>query len=335
MATYRQRGERWQVQVRVKGQATSKSFRTKAEAKAWAREQEIKLERRHAVVKETLGDVIDLYLENCSPNKYKENCLEWWRSQLGKYRLEELRKADFLAARKRLQAMTSRKGQPLAPATVNRRMAAISSVLSLAVEEWALIENNPARVQSLPENNKRDRVLTDAELTLLIDKCRTSSEPALLPLVLCAVASGARAGELIGLSRGDLDLDRGIAIARDTKNGDTRVVPITGAALSALRDYLNAHPVIGNGLVFRNHRGSYFHYRRAWDKARLAAGLDDLRFHDLRHCAASNLARSGASLAEIGAVLGHRTAETSKRYAHYVTEHISQLGETMASFIKT
>ncbi len=150
-------------------------------------------------------------------------------------------------------------------------------------------------------------------------------------MVLFAMASGARAGELLDVRSSDLDIDRGLAIFRETKNGDTSCIPIQGKALAVLKEYLEQHSVIGNAFVFRNIGGGIrFRYRSGWIEVKNQTNITDLRFHDLGHDAASNLAKDGASLAEIGAVLGHRSAQMTKRYSHYFSGHIVELGERIA-----
>jgi integrase len=113
------------------------------------------------------------------------------------------------------------------------------------------------------------------------------------------------------------------------------VAPIQGNALEALKQYQRDYPIIGNGFVFRNHTGTVpFNYRRSWADAKKKADVD-IRFHDLRHDAASNLAMAGASLREIGEVLGHRSMQMVKRYSHFVDDHIAELGKRITDRIDT
>ena len=330
MASYRKRGNRYNVQVRVNGKATSKTFINRRDAETWAKQQEIKIEQGGTITNTTLATVIDAFIAERDLEVYTANILLWWKKELGSKRLSELGRGDFKNARKKLLKENNKYGEPLKPATVNRRVAAISAVLTECMED-ELIDTNPARIKILPEKNKRDRMLTDGEREAILRVCAAHDQPALLPMVMVAMVSGARAGELIELRASDLDIERGTAILRDTKNGDTRPMPIRGNALDVLRDYLECHPVIGSGKVFRNIGGGVpFRYASHWADAKREAGIDNLRFHDLRHDAASSLASVGASLAEIGELLGHRSAETTKRYTHYSTEHIEELGERIA-----
>ena len=331
----RKRGDKYQVRVRIRGEEATKTFTNKRDAKAWEHEQSSLIERGQSVsTKDTLADVIDRYLETQEYDKNRASNLAWWKDELGKKRLVDLRKADFVSARDRLKKLPAKRGgEPIKPATVNRRMAAVSAVLTLCVEEWFLLESNPARLKQITENNGRDRILKDAELEPLLDACEGSEEPALYPTVLMALGSGSRKREITNLRWNDVDLDRGVAILRDTKNDDSRSIPIQGEALEALKRYRKAQGVtpIGSAFVFTYRTGKApFDFSRAWAKATEEAGITDLRFHDLRHTAGSKLAMAGRTMGEVGAMLGHRAAQTTKRYVHYSTAHTLDMGNDIA-----
>ena len=324
MATIRKRGKRWQAQVRINGRAASKSFGTRREAVSWSRDAEIDLARKINGGL-TLADAVERYKSEVEHDQDRATKLTYWVGVLGDVPLEDLRKRDFVEGRSRLMSE-----RDLKPATINRYMAAISAVLTRAVEDWFLIESNPARIRSVREDNARDRVLAPPELEALIRACEASEDRGILPFVLVALGSGCRAGELTQLRWRDVDLDKGLAVLRNTKNRDTRTIPIQGYALDCLKGVRG----IGNAFVFRNPTGKTpYDYYRAWDKVRRAAGISNVRFHDLRHHAASTLAMSGKSLGEIGALLGHRSPAMTQRYSHYLTEHTLALGDVLA--IKT
>lgn len=335
MATIVKRGNKYQARVRVKGQSMSQNFHTKRDAQEWAKETEVDLSKGVASASnDSLSEVIDRYIEEKPTTTNQRTMFEWYRNHMGKRKLRDLRKADFVKARDALKKETNKRtGKPYAPATVNRYSMNMSSVLTAAVEEWFLLENNPARIKQLSENNTRDRILSAEEQERLITACEEVEEVALLPFVLMALGSGARAGELTNLRWRDVDLDEGFAILRDTKNGDTRMIPVMGYSLDTLKTYRNQFDAvpIGSPFVFKNNTGRVpFHYHLAWDKARIAAGIPDFKFHDIRHTAASNVAMAGRSLGEIGALLGHRSVQTTRRYAHYASEHNMKMGEIIA-----
>ncbi|HRE14917.1 MAG TPA: site-specific integrase, partial [Usitatibacteraceae bacterium] len=205
---------------------------------------------------------------------------------------------------------------------------------------WALNERltpagwvNPCRqLRRLPGERERVRYLDDAERARLLDACRVlepargarnyrgARYPRLYALVLTALCTGARRGELMALRWRDVDLDEGRARLERSKNGDRRVLILLPQVVEALRPF---HSSDGGRFVF----GSPQHgYKRpasvdtAWRRAVKRAELADFRFHDLRHCCASYLAQSGAPLNVIAEVLGHRKLDMSRRYAHLTVD---------------
>jgi integrase len=164
----------------------------------------------------------------------------------------------------------------------------------------------------------------------LLKACQASSNPYLYPVVVLALSTGMRQGEIMGLKWEDVDLHQGRVTLHETKNGERRVVPLVGKALELLKEYAKVRrigtPLLFPGKVKTQRPGEVATYRpidlRApWLAALKKAGIDDFRFHDLRHSTASYLAMNGASLAEIAEVLGHKTLQMVKRYAHLSEAH--------------
>jgi integrase len=176
------------------------------------------------------------------------------------------------------------------------------------------------------------RFLTDDERAALIEACANSHWKPLQTLVLLAISTGARRGELINLKWSDVDLKAARATVHETKNGDPRVLPLVGKALEALRE-LKLQNSARSEWVFPNASGfpgPYLHFEAHWYAALEGAGIKDLRFHDLRHTTASYLAQQGASLLEIADTLGHRTLAMVKRYSHLAQSHKATVIERMA-----
>src|SRR5262249_9707170 len=145
----------------------------------------------------------------------------------------------------------------------------------------------------------RVRFLSDEERQRLLESCKVSSNPYLYIIVVLALSTGARRGELLNLCWTDMDLKRGVLTFRETKNGETRIVPVTGYAL----DVLTQHTKIqrpNTDLVFPNSKGKKpLAIRNAFENAMERADIKNFRFHDLRHTFASYLAMQGASLLDI------------------------------------
>jgi len=211
----------------------------------------------------------------------------------------------------------------LSNASINRHKAAISGVLTYALKR-GYIKVNPAKlVSSLPENNERTRFLSEAERTRLFSSCRASQWDKLYLIVLLAITTGARKGELTKLRWNDIDFDRRTAYVATTKNGQPKVLPLTDSVIKELQLF-NKND---SRLIFASKvkREVAYCFTKPWKKALEDADIKDFRFHDLRHSCASYLAQSGASLLEIADVLGHKQISVTKRYAHLCIEHKSSL----------
>jgi integrase len=154
-------------------------------------------------------------------------------------------------------------------------------------------------------------------------------------VVVLALSTGMRQGEIMGLTWDVVDLNRGRAILHETKNGERRAVAIAGHALDLLKE-LGKVRRIDTALLFPA-KGitpkKPMDLRTPWEAAVKKAELADFHFHDLRHSAASYLAMNGASLAEIAEVLGHKTLQMVKRYAHLSEGHTARVVESMNSKI--
>jgi integrase len=224
--------------------------------------------------------------------------------------------------------------QTRAPATVNRYMSTLSHALHLATVEWQWLDISPLRhLHRLSEPRGRVRYLTDAERTRLLQACQESAQPALYPLVVLALSTGARKMELLQLTWRDVDLRRAQMTLEHTKNGERRALPLTGLALQEMERLAKVRR-LGTTLVFPRADGQQpLDIRHAWAKAVQAAGITDCRFHDLRHSCASYLAMNGASLVEIAAVLGHKTLQMVQRYAHLSDAHTAGVVERMTTRI--
>lgn len=324
----------FRAHVRLKGhRAMSRVFSSREEAETWAHqvERELREGRKVDGRRRRLSDAIDLFLEAHQLTAHQQNLLEWWRRELGHRRVADLKRGDFYEARDRIRAAD---GGVLAPATVNRRLALISAVLTMVMErDWVSV--NVARIRRLPEDNARERLLGPDERARLLAACRASPEPDLYPLVVCAMLSGGRAGELVGLTWQYVDLEHGIGRLARTKSRVPRPIPLRGHALDVLRELAERRPdATQTDHVFRHAGGrAPFQYDRPWRRARDAAGIRDFHFHDLRHLAASELAMAGTSTRELQQMLGHSSAQMTARYSHFVPEHVVELGDILSSRI--
>jgi integrase len=331
MATFTKREAKgktvWGAQIRRKGQPSlSATFERLTDAKRWAARQEVAISEARAVPgsaarRHTVAEVVDRYRAAVLPQKRpktivnQQKHLGWWRDRIGYLRLSDVTPAIITDHRDLL-------AHDHAPATVKRYLAALSHAFTIAIREWQWMEDNPCKRVSKPsEPRGRVRFLTDEERQRLLGVCTASASRYLSLVVLIALSTGFRKGEILRLQWPDVDLTRGRLISHETKNSARRTVPLTGPALEQMRQHARVRR-IDTQLVFPNTHGTKpLDIRTAWETALKQANVPDFRFHDLRHSAASYLAMSGASLAEIAEILGHKTLAMVKRYAHLTEAH--------------
>jgi integrase len=182
-------------------------------------------------------------------------------------------------------------------ATVNRALKVVRRILNVAHQDWRWLRGVP-KIRMLKEPRRRVRFLRREEADRLIEALPTHMKP----IVEFALATGCRSGEILGLEWSRVDLDRKVAWLDHgtTKSGDGRGIPLNADAVAALE-------------------------ATAWDKAKQRAGIEDFRFHDLRHTWASWHVQSGTSLPELMELGGWKSYEMVLRYAHVAPEKLSSV----------
>lgn len=220
-----------------------------------------------------------------------------------------------------IEAYKRKRLREVKPATVNRDLAALKHALRLAVK-WGYLEASPAdQVGKFREPPGRMRYLTREEAAALIDSC--SKE--LRPLVVAAIHTGMRLGELLALEWEHVDLGRRQIRVVDSKNNDFRVVPMNAVVYNEL--LLAARR---KGRVFTSRYGRPYRWIHNGFRAACArADIKDFTFHDLRHTFASWLAMEGVPLSTIGNLLGHRTTQMTARYAHLAPGYLADVVEVL------
>jgi len=173
-------------------------------------------------------------------------------------------------------------------------------------------------------------VIVEGERTRLLKACKASSCKMLYPAALLAMSTGMRRGEQFSLTWQQVDSKTGRIIIEDTKNDERRTVVATGPALAELKKLAKVRRIDCN-LVFPGQRETPVILTKPWYAVLKAADIEDFRWHDLRHSFASELAMSGATLAEIAEAMGHKTLSMVKRYSHLTEGHISKVVERMTA----
>ena len=183
----------------------------------------------------------------------------------------------------------------------------------------------------MPENQGKVRFLVRDERDRLLAVCRDARSAFLYPVVVLALATSMRKGEILKLRWADVDLEARSVVLHETKNGERRRVSLLAFAVDALRSWGKLRQ-LNDDREFPITTGALDY---AWQKARADAELNDFRFHDLRHTTGSYLAMGRCSPLEIAEVLGHKSLAMVKRYAHLWEDHTKSVVERMnASLFK-
>lgn len=345
----------WKAVIRKTGwPTTSKTFRTKRDAEDWARRTEDEMVRgvyieRSTSERLTLEAALNRYLKEVSPTKAPKTqqsekaSARTLTSHLGKYSLAAL-SADVIADyRDSRLAERTRRGTLTSNNTVRLELALLSHLFTVAIQEWRIgLPFNPlANVRKPSPGAGRDRRLSADEERLLMAAVKAHSNPMLGWIAGIALETCLRSSEVTSLRRHQVDLERRVVRLPNTKNGDARTVPLSGAAVELFGEALN-HPArpADTDLIFfgepgRDGRRRPYCFNKTWGRIKQGLGLADLHFHDLRHEGVSRFVEGGLSDQEVAAISGHRSMQMLKRYTHLRGEDlVSRVDEARARLAK-
>lgn len=289
----------WRAQVERKGKRCSKVLPTKREATDWAARQEYLIDNPDGVAAATtFGEVMDRYSREVSTTKRGER---WEVVRLAKFCRDPVAMVPIQALTPEdLAGYRDRRLQEVAPASVNRELQLMSSVLTAARREWRLIRENPmADVRRPAKPQPRDRLPTSDEIermgfTAGSDLAKTRARCHLA--FLFAIETAMRAGEIAGLRAAQIDTETRVARLLHTKNGHPRDVPLSLEALRILDMLPPADPVFD--LTSRQ-------LDVLWRKSRDRAGVVGLTFHDSRAEAITRLSKK-LGILDLARMVGHR-----------------------------
>lgn len=331
----------YRVKVRLKGYpAQSATFERLTNAKKWQQNTESAIrEGRHfktsAAKKHTFKQLCDRYTREILPQKPRsiatqKSQIEWWKEKLGSYLLSDLTPSLLTEYRNKILTEENARGEKRSISTANRYCTAISHCFTTAVKEWEWMQENPMlKISKFKEPKGRTRFLDDDERERLLKVCKESQSPFLYLLVVLALSTGARKMEILGLKWQDVDLERGLIILHDTKNGDKRSLPLVSVAKDLMQQHFENRNKNINLIFPAKNLKEPIDIRTPFETALKRAKIKDFKWHDLRHSCASYLAMNGATLAEIAGVLGHKTLAMVKRYSHISDSHTAEVVERM------
>lgn len=335
----------WRAVIRMKGYPTvCNHFERKQQAEDWVKDTELRIKcgqynfqahNQHHTYAELLDRMhADGVLSHHRSLKNCRSQFEYWKERFSPYALTHLTPELIAQERKALINKPLADGSTRSPATINRYTAVLSSTLSYAVKKLRWISENPCKTLTrMKESSGRDRILNDEEIARLLEACKQSKSPYLYPIVFFALTTGARKGEILNLEWRDVDLDKGIAFLKETKNGRPRSVALSDPVIAELKALYKARNP-SKSLVFASKTAfGRIDIKKAWMQAVQRSGITDYHFHDLRHQFATFAAGQGASNVELATAMGHRTlamllrysnldAKNSKKFSDHISERI-------------
>jgi len=323
----------YRVKIRLKGYPVqTATFARLTDARKWVQDTESAIrEGRHfktaEAKKHTFDELVERYCSEVLPSysereqKERTSKLKWWGKGIGHSLLSDITPTAIAEQKNKLARSA---------ATVDKYLKNLSHAFNIAVNEWGWLEDNPVKKVKSPKLPRgRVRFIDDDERTKLLQACKDSSNDWLYLTVTLALSTGMRQGELMGLKWKDINLKDRYLILDKTKNGDRRRVPLAGHALEQLIIHSKVRRLDTELLFPSKNPDKPIDLRKPFANALKQAEITDFKWHDLRHCTASYLAMNGASLAEIAEVLGHKTLQMVKRYAHLSDGHVSSVVESM------
>ena len=230
-----------------------------------------------------------------------------------------------------IEEFKAKRIEEVSPARVNRLLACLKSIYSKAILWGRYSGDNPVKkVKMFKENNERTRFLEKEEIIKLLSNCNKG----LRPIVVVALNTGMRLGEILGLKWRDIDIQRGIIYLYNTKNGEKRELPVNEQVKTA---FIRTPKHPKSEFVFHLPDGSQRKdIRFSFFTALAKSAIKDFRFHDLRHTFASQLVMGGVDLNTVRELLGHKTMKMTLRYSHLSGNHkqraVDVLNKRMDSF---
>lgn len=321
------KGEIWYIDLYVDGRRIRKAVGSKKDAenalvatKADILRGEFKFKSK---IRKKFEDFSKEYLEYAKVNKKS-----WTRDEIILEHLKGHFKGKILSkiSAKDIEEYKQKRLEKVKPPTVNRELAILKNMFFLAMK-WKYADENPVKqVKFFQERQLAIRTLKKDEAKRLIE----AAGDHLKPIIKTALGTGMRRGELLKLKWNDIDFDNHFIYLKETKTGVIRKVPMSQMVERTLRDIKRKCE-----FVFQSPRTKkrQKHIRTAWYNACERAGIQDLRFHDLRHTAATWMVAAGIDLVTVKDILGHANIKTTMRYAHPTPENKRKAVDALAAIL--
>lgn len=334
MASIIRRGDAWRAMIRRKGKSSQQTFDTEKEARAWAEKEEARIISAQPADKEerpnlritTVADLFDRYAKEVSPDKRGAGVeIVRLRCLMPSFMMEVTTLTGPSMAQWR-----DRRLKEVSASTVNRELNLISAVLTIAIKEWGLpLPSNPVHLIQRPKMPRaRERRVPDHERAVILEQLEWDGISTPLTIkqkvgwgFLFALDTMMRFSEITNLTWQHVHLDRKFCHLPQTKNGDARNVPLSTRAVALIRLLPERAP---SQKVLAVNSGTFKQYFR---KAKKAAGIKDLHFHDTRREAITQASKKITNVAELARATGHRGTKSLMVYYHPdVTDIADKLG---------
>jgi integrase len=329
VASITKRGNFWRGQIIRRGYPPQYgTFDTRAQADAWARALENEMDRgvfvsRGESERTTLKEALDRYWHEVAskkshPQQEKQRIERWKLHELAHYHLAKLRGSDFA------QYRDNRLNAGRATNTVRLELAIISHLFEVARKEWGMegLPNPLKNIRKPSGSKERDRRLQTGEYEALSAALAESSNPWVKPLFQFAIETSLRQGMLFELHWDWVDLQRQIImIPMQFRSKENKAVPAALPLSKHAVQILQNLPHSIDGRVFATTQNAVV---CVWKKTLKRVGIQGLRWHDLRHEAASRLFEKGLHPIEVASVTGHKNLNMLKRYTHLNPQVLAQ-----------
>ena len=292
--------------------------------------------------KPTLKNAIQIYLEYSECNKKSYKCdirsTAVFLDYFGNVNLQDITPARIEDFKRDVKNSTGNKN-----ATINRYLQALSKMLNIAVANELINKNPMWSVKKLKENNYKTRVLSAEEEKRLFAEIERGYEVVgrertkktiypylhLKPIIICALQTGMRRGEIFNLKWSNVDFEYGFIELLETKSGKSRKIPISSKMLKVLEEVKNNSEYVfinkDTGLPYNN-------VKKSFHSVLEKADIKDFRFHDLRHTAATRMLEKGADIRTVQEILGHSSVSVTERYTHTNAKNKKNAIELLSSF---
>lgn len=322
MASIRKRGSSWNAQIRIKGwQQRTKSFPTKEAAKQWVKSVETQLKSKQ-ITQSWTPDI-----------SFSQACFEY-SEQISRthkgfaeehHRLMKLANSPFgdLPLRdissSHIESYLSTRSISVSTGTIRKEFFLLKRLFDTAMNRWRVgLLENPMQTLTVPSDSKpRQRRLSATEWNEILHQLRNLRNSTVPNVIIFAYETGLRLSEIISLRQADIDLDLGIAQIFETKNGADRVIPLSPAALTIIKE----QRIKKGEYVFDVSKSAV---QQSWQRIMRKTGIQNLRFHDLRHEAISRFFEIGMSIAEVKSISGHKDVRQLFNYTHLQANEIAK-----------